>query len=128
MVPAGGPILRADPAEYVTTIRADASHIITPPDPSEVKLAFGTTPNVLRQFTAFEGAILLADVVIRPHDFVLITIVLQTTSAAHDGRGISSQVILSIPAGTLGITGMVIIYTFNAETDIFVLVLLIHPL
>ena len=52
---------------------------------THVKLAFGTTPNVVGQCTAFKCAILLADVVIRPHDFVFIAIVFQTTSAAHDG-------------------------------------------
>jgi hypothetical protein len=51
-----------------------------------MKLAFRTTPNVFGEITAFEGAILVAQVVIRPQDFVFIAIVLPTTGAAHDRR------------------------------------------
>ena len=43
---------------------------------THVKFAFGTSPNVVGQFTAFESAIILADVVIRPYNFVFIAVIL----------------------------------------------------
>jgi hypothetical protein len=51
-----------------------------------MNVAPGTSLDVFRKFTAIEGAIPSAAVVVRPLDFVRVTIVHLTSGAFHDGH------------------------------------------